>query len=80
MTDQKFINRIIKNYTSKTIYIIHNLKTFINIDQVKNYIDKTLTQSITFELEKDEYYDFDGIEEDIKKENQIYYKQKLKKK
>ena len=79
MTDQKFINRIIKNYTSKTIYIIHNLKTFINIDQVKNYIDKTLTQSITFELEKDEYYDFDGIEEDLKKENQIYYKQKLKK-
>jgi hypothetical protein len=30
-------------------------------------------------LEKDEYYDFDGIEEDLKKENQIYYKQKLKK-
>ena len=53
LTDQKFIRRIIKNYTNKTIYIIHNLKNFIEVEQVKKYIKETLTQSITFELEGD---------------------------
>ena len=41
LTDQKFINRIIKNYTNKNIFIIHNLKTFIEKNQVENYIKTT---------------------------------------
>ena len=41
LTDQKFI-RIIKNYTHKKIYIIYNLKAFIEKEQVENYIKDTL--------------------------------------
>ena len=51
LTNQKFINRIIKNYTNKKIYIIHNLKTFIEKEQVENYIKDTLMESVTFHLE-----------------------------
>jgi hypothetical protein len=36
------------------LYIIHNLKTYTSIDQVKNYIKNTLKKSATFSLEEDE--------------------------
>lgn len=78
LSNQKFINRIIKNYTYKTIFIIHNLKTFIEKDQVENYINKTLLQSLTFHLEKDEYFNIESDNEKSK-ENQFFFKQKLKK-
>ena len=79
LTDQKFINRIIKNYTSKKIYIIHNLKTFIEKDQVEQYIENTLMQSLTFELQKEKYQNLDGkTKDELAKQNQIYFKQKLK--
>jgi hypothetical protein len=79
LTDQKFINRIIKNYTSKKIYIIHNLKTFIEKDQVEQYIENTLMQSLTFELQKENYKNLDGkTKDELAKQNQIYFKQKLK--
>jgi hypothetical protein len=78
LTDQKFINRIINNYTNKTIFIIHNLKTFIEKEQVENYIDNTLRQSLTFDLKQDKYYDI-GVEPKLE-ENQIFFIQKLKEK
>jgi hypothetical protein len=79
LTDQKFINRIIKNYSNKKIYIIHNLKTFVEKNQVENYIENTLMQSLTFELEKEKYKNLDGkTNNELEKENQIYFKQKLK--
>ena len=34
------------------LYIIHNLKTFITIKQVEDYIQNTLLKSATFKLEK----------------------------
>ena len=76
LTDQKFINRIVNNYTNKTIFIIHNLKTFIEKNQVENYINNTLRQSLTFDLKQDKYYDI-GNEPNVE-ENQIFFIQKLK--
>ena len=76
LTDQYFINRIIKNYTNKTIYIIHNLKTFIEKEQVVNYINNTLKESLTFFLQQDEYLDLKS--EEKKEINKIFFKQKLK--
>ena len=77
LTDQKFINRIIKYYSDKKIFIVHNLKTFIKIEQVAYYIENTLLQSLTFDLEKEEYQ---NLNKDKIKEphNSYYYKQKLK--
>ena len=70
LTDQKFINRIIKNYSNKKIYIIHNLKTFVEKNQVENYIENTLMQSLTFELEKEKYKNLDGkTNNELEKEN-----------
>ena len=76
LTDQKFINRIIKNYTNKTIFIIHNLKTFIEKDQVEYYINNTLKESLTFHLQQDEYFELES--EEFLNENKIFFKQKLK--
>ena len=76
LTDQKFINRIIKNYNNKTIFIIHNLKTFIEKDQVEYYINNTLKESLTFHLQQDEYFELEL--EEFLNENKIFFKQKLK--
>jgi len=76
LTNQKFINRIIKNYgnKNKTIFIIHNLKTFIDKNQVENYIKNILKESVTFDLQDEEYF---NIEDDIKEGNKKYFKQLL---
>ena len=52
--EQKFLNKIksqISNY-KKTLFVIHNLMTLTTVDQVKNYINNTLMNSATFDLEK----------------------------
>ena len=78
LTDQKFINRIVKNYTNKTIFIIHNLKTFIEKSQVEDYINNTLMESLTFQLKKDEYFELINNSENDIEQNHIFFKQKLK--
>ena len=78
LTAQKFINRIIKYYANKKIFIVHNLKTFIQRNQVEEYIKDTLLQSLTFDLEKEKYYSLETPKKGQKEQNQYYYKQKLK--
>ena len=58
-SEQKLINKIsedIKKFklkgNSKSLIIIHNLQTFETKDQVENYIENTLKNSATFEIEK----------------------------
>ena len=77
LTDQKFINRIIKYIENKKIFIVHNLKTFIKKHQVEEYIQDTLLQSLTFDLKKEEYYDFTNHNEKDDK-NKYFFKQNLK--
>ena len=57
---------------------MHNLKTFIQINQVEEYIKDTLLQSLTFDLEKEKYYSLETPKKGQKEQNQYYYKQKLK--
>ena len=80
LTDQKFINRIIKYYANKKIFIVHNLKTFVQKSQVEEYIEDTLLQSLTFNLEKVQYYGLDKTNKEKKDQNEFYFKQKLKEK
>ena len=77
MTDQTSINRIINHYANKKIFIVHNLKTFIEKNQVEEYIEDTLLKSLTFDLEKEKYIDLGNrkISED---QNHYFFKQKLK--
>ena len=55
LSDQKFLNRIQEEIKNKKIFVIHNLKTFTKIQQVKDYIENTLLRSLTFKLEKNYY-------------------------
>lgn len=58
-TDQKLINKIkndIKRLKkNKKLFIIHNLKTYRSVEQVKDYIDNILFKSDTFTLQKHEH-------------------------
>ena len=79
LINQIYINRIVNNYTYKTIFIVHNLKTLIEKEQVQNYIENTLMKSLTFELHEDNNVELgdganDGSEERIK----FYFKQEIK--
>ena len=54
--EQKFLNQIKSQISKlnykKTLFVIHNLMTLTTVDQVKNYINNTLMNSATFDLEK----------------------------
>ena len=59
-SEQKLINKISEDIkklklkgNSKSLIIIHNLQTFETKDQVENYIENTLKNSATFEIEED---------------------------
>ena len=54
--EQKFLNKLKSDISklkfNKTLIIIHNLMSLTTIEQVENYINNTLLNSATFELEK----------------------------
>jgi hypothetical protein len=54
--EQKFLNKIKSQISKlnykKTLFVIHNLMTLTSVAQVKNYINNTLMNSATFDLEK----------------------------
>ena len=54
------------------LYIIHNLKSFTSVEQVKDYINKTLFKSATFTLEQGH-----TISTKIEQNSGIYFLEKL---
>jgi hypothetical protein len=75
-SDQKFINTIrsqVKNKKKKKLFIIHNLTTFVQKEQVEEYIKNTLLKSLTFDLEQIQIPKFGNKNED---ENQYYWREK----
>ena len=56
-SEQKLINKIKKNYSElgkKTqLIVIHNLQSYVTINQVKTYINDTLLKSDTFDLKEE---------------------------
>ena len=80
LSDQKFLNRIQEENKDKKIFIIHNLKTFKEINEVENYIENTLLKLLSFRLVQSKYTstgEENNNDKDKKKENKIYYKQKF---
>jgi len=73
LNDQKFLLRIQKEINNKKIFVIHNLKTFTKIKQVKEYIENTLLRSLTFKLEKSSYTVFEEDKEFLNNKNKDYY-------
>ena len=71
-SEQKLLNRIktqiIKSKLNKSLYVIHNLKTFVKKEQVENYIKKYLLRSATFKLKEGH-----KISTTIKQNSGIYY-------
>ena len=71
-SEQKLLNRIktqiIKSKLNKSLYVIHNLKTFVEKEQVENYIKKYLLKSATFKLKEGH-----KISTKIKQNSGIYY-------
>ena len=74
-SEQKLLNRIKtdiqKLKINRPLYIIHNLKTFYTIKQVKDYIKNTLRKSATFDLKKGQ-----NISSDLKEIKGTYYYEK----
>lgn len=74
--EQKLLNRIEKTLKAmidtdkiyKKLFVIHNLESFVEREQVEGYIDEYLKKSATFELKENNYINTGN--EDKKKENQ----------
>ncbi len=76
ISEQKFIDTIrsqLKNKKKTKLFIIHNLTTFVEKKQVEDYIEETLMESLTFDLEKIQIQNF-GEKND--NENQYYWREK----
>ena len=58
ISEQKFINKIKSNIKllsdKKKLFIIHNLKKYRKIEEVKNYINNILLKSFSFKLKRNE--------------------------
>ena len=74
-SEQKLLNRIKTEIQraklNKPLYIIHNLKTFVEIKQVEDYINNYLLKSATFDLEEGH-----KISTKIERKSGIYYYEK----
>ena len=55
-SEQKLLNKIKtemrRDKLNKTLYVIHNLKTYTSIKQVQNYIENILLKNAVFDLQK----------------------------
>ena len=72
--EQKLINKIKEESQNKnqSLYVIHNLQTFVERSQVENYIQNTLLKSATFRLKKNKEIIINK-EDEISEENDSYY-------
>ena len=75
--EQKLINKIKEetNNNNQSLYVIHNLQTFVEKSQVEKYINETLLKSATFRLtrNKEIIIKSDNKNEPEKQENDAYY-------
>ena len=75
--EQKLINKIKEETqsTNQSLYVIHNLQTFVARSQVENYIENTLLKSATFRLQKNKEIQIksDNKNPEEQKENDVYY-------
>ena len=77
-SEQKMYNKL--NNLKKKLFVVHNLFNFVGIDQVTDYIDNILVQTMMMNLERQNYVNFNkgsvvGSETD---ENKYYYIEKVK--
>ena len=72
--EQKLLNKIRKETQNKKqkLYVIHNLQTFTERNQVEHYIQETLLKSATFRLKKNKEIRIDKEEKKVD-ENDVYY-------
>jgi len=54
-TDQLFLNRIKRLAEDKHLIVVHNLKNFVNLEQVKYYVKNYLMNNLDFKLEELDY-------------------------
>jgi hypothetical protein len=76
--EQKLLNRIEKTLKSlnqkhfKKLFVIHNLESFVETEQVETYIDEYLNHSATFELKENSYITTGKEDVDRTKNNKYY--------
>lgn len=75
LSEQKMYNKL-KNLKKK-IFVVHNLFNFVTINQVTDYIDNTLLQTMMMKLEKQNFVKFESSEEKIFNQNKYYYTEKI---
>ena len=77
-SEQQLLVKIKEDNKKKKIFVVHNLFNFETIKQVDDYIEDTLLKSLTFKLQPTTYVNFKNkLEEELKKENQIYYHEEV---
>lgn len=57
-SDQKLINKLIATSADKSIFVVHNLATYVTRSQVRDYIDEVL--ATTSKVKKNRYIIFDN--------------------
>ena len=74
--EQKLINKIKEETQNKnqSLYVIHNLQTFVEKSQVEHYIQETLLKSATFRLKRNkEIIISENKKNSTQEENDSYY-------
>ena len=65
LTDQLFLFELKNEDNYEQLYVIHNLFNFKQKEEIENYIENTITNSIFFDVTKNYFYDYDKSQDEI---------------
>ena len=65
LTEQLFLFELKNEDNYEQLFVIHNLFNFRQKEEIENYIENTITNSIFFDATKNYFYDYDKSQDEI---------------
>lgn len=77
-TDQILLNKVKRQCKKgRKLFVIHNLSTFVTIQQCENYIENTLMKSLTFKVKQIPMINMEASENSNQNKNKFYYREEI---
>ena len=76
-SDQIFLNKVKRLAEGKNLIVVHNLKSFVNLEQCDYYVKNYLKNNLDFKLEEFDYKNIFFEDEETKEKVMIYIEKEM---
>ncbi len=76
-SDQIFLNKVKRLAEGKNLIVVHNLKSFVNLEQCDYYVNNYLKNNLDFKLEEFDYKNIFFEDEETKEKVMIYIEKEM---